>query len=140
MKQLHEQAKPDARVVFTGLQSGAALQTLFRCAAFYVTASELEGLPSSLLECMDRAICPIVSDIPPHREPMEGVEGYDLFFQPGDVDSLESRLRAMLDDPDRARSLGEKARAYVRKQYDWPTLAQATEKLYLRTLERVSRR
>ena len=122
------------KIVFTGLQKGEALQTLFRCARLYVSASELEGLPSSLLECMDRNVCAVVSDIPPHRELMERVPGYDLLFPVGEVDALRRSLERALSSPEHAARLALGARELVRSQYTWPVLARATEKLYLKVL------
>lgn len=133
---IKRQAASDPRVVFTGLQKGDALQTLFRCARLYVTASELEGLPSSLLECMERRVCAIVSDIPPHAEVMGGVAGYDLGFKVGDVDGLRRSLDRALVMENHTASLAQRMRAHVRRHYSWPTLAASTEKLYREVLAR----
>jgi len=135
---LQARAKSDPRVVFTGLQKGDALQTLFRCAKLYVTASELEGLPSSLLECLDRNVCAVVSDIAPHREVMENVSGYHLFFNPGDVDSLSERITRALSDDAMSARLALDARRFVRQRYTWPVLAEETEQLYRHTLCRTT--
>jgi glycosyltransferase involved in cell wall biosynthesis len=124
-------------VVFTGSQNGAALETLFRAAAFYVTASELEGLPSSLLECLERGTAAIASDIPPHQEILAGVDGYDLFFDVGDVDRLTGLMRSLIDSPERARTIGAAGRTFVRREYAWPVLAAKTEEFYRQTLARV---
>lgn len=137
VESIKRQAAADPRIVFTGLQKGDALQTLFRCARLYLTASELEGLPSSLLECMDRKVCAIVSDIPPHRELMERVEGYDLMFDVGDVEALAERISRALTHPDHANSLAARMRSTVRTHYAWPVLARATEVLYRQVLNRV---
>jgi glycosyltransferase involved in cell wall biosynthesis len=133
---IKQQAASDARVVFTGLQKGEALQTLFRCAKLYVTASELEGLPSSLLECMERRVCAIVSDIPPHAEVMEGVAGYDLGFKVGDVGGIRRSIECALANESHSTSLAIRMRTHVRRHYSWPTLAAATEKLYREVLAR----
>lgn len=134
---IKRQAASDPRVIFTGQQGGDALQTIFRCARLYLTASELEGLPSSLLECMERRVCAIVSDIPPHREPMENVDGYDLMFNVGDVEALSERITRALNDPQHTDALAQRMRAAVRARYSWPILARQTEQLYSRVLERV---
>ena len=135
---IKKQAAGDPRVIFTGQQKGEALQTLFRCARLYVTSSELEGLPSSLLECMERQVCAIVSEIPPHTEVMEGVEGYDLGFKVGDVDGLQASIEHALLSPDHASTLARRMRAYVRERYSWPKLAAATERLYREVLTRTA--
>jgi len=134
VESLKKLAGNNDKIIFTGLQKGAALQTLFRCARLYVSASELEGLPSSLLECMDRNVCAVVSDIPPHRELMERVAGYDLLFPVGEVDALRRSLERALLSPEHAARFASGARQLVRSQYTWPVLARATEKLYLKVL------
>ena len=95
---LKAQAACDERVVFTGLQSGTALETLFRSAAAYVSASELEGMPSSVLECMERRVPAILSDIDAHRAIYEGVTGYDLSFGVGDNATLSRHIARVLED------------------------------------------
>jgi glycosyltransferase involved in cell wall biosynthesis len=126
VKRIHEQAKSDPRVVFTGQQQGRALESLFRSARVYVTASELEGLPSSLLECMERKIPVVASDIPPHRELLGNVRDYDWFFPVGGVAELATLITAGLTDEARARHFGDGAREFVRTNYAWPKLAGAT--------------
>jgi glycosyltransferase involved in cell wall biosynthesis len=131
-QQIKSQAASDRRVVFTGQQSGMALETLFRSARLYISASELEGMPSSVLECMERKLTPILSDIPPHRALFGGIKDYDLTFAPGDVAAIVSRLRRAIDDPAHAHRIAENARTFVRAHYAWPVLAAKTEALYLR--------
>lgn len=134
---IKRQAAADPRIVFTGQQKGDALQTLFRCARLYLTASELEGLPSSLLECMERKVCAIVSDIPPHSELMERVDGYDLMFDVGDVSALAERMTRALAQPEHTSLLAQRMRSMVRRHYAWPVLARQTEQLYGTVLRRV---
>jgi glycosyltransferase involved in cell wall biosynthesis len=130
VQQVKSQAAADPRVVFTGLQSGHALETLFRCARLYVTSSELEGLPSSLLECMERQIPAIASDIVPHRTLLGNVPGYDWLFPVGDVTALTSLVKAALSDDAFSTSIGEGERRFVRENYSWPSRAEATLQLY----------
>ena len=125
------------RVVFTGLVDGAPLETLFRQAACYVSASELEGLPMSLLECADRATLPIVTRIPPHEELLGGVSPYDAFFQVGDVEQLAHLMNRALSNPEHTALVAAAARRYVRQEYGWPVLAQRTERFYQHVLGRV---
>jgi glycosyltransferase involved in cell wall biosynthesis len=85
---------------------------------------------------MERRVCAIVSDIPPHAEVMEGVAGYDLGFKVGDVDGLRRSIERALTNENHAMSLASRMRAHVRKHYSWPTLAAATERLYREVLAR----
>jgi glycosyltransferase involved in cell wall biosynthesis len=132
---LHATAAADPRIVFTGLQSGHALETLFRSARLYVTASELEGLPSSLLECMERKIPAIASDIVPHRQLLGQVPGYDWFFKVGDVSTLTQLITNALADEPKSTEIGQREREYVRGNYSWPARADATLHLYRQVVE-----
>jgi glycosyltransferase involved in cell wall biosynthesis len=132
---LREVAGKDPRVVFAGAQRGATLDALFQAASGYVLPSEMEGLPMSLLECMAAGTPAVVSDIAPHRELLDGVEGYDLFFPPGDVRSLAGRLSQLLGDPARYREVAERARFRVRESYGWASRAEATELVFQRAVE-----
>ena len=125
VQRIREQAGGDPRIIFTGLQQGDALETLFRSARFYVTASELEGLPSSLLESMERRIPVIASDITPHRQLLQRVSGYDWFFPVGDVAALAQLIAAAWADDDKVQRLAQGARDFVRANYSWPVLAAA---------------
>lgn len=139
VESIKAQASSDPRVIFTGQQKGEALQTLFRCAAAYVTGSELEGLPSSLLECMERGVCPIVSRIPPHVEVTSPVADYDFSFAVGDVAMLTRHMERAIAAPDHVATLATRARAFVRANYAWPVLAARTIELYRDVLDRVRR-
>lgn len=130
VERIRREASADPRIVFTGLQTGVALETLFRSARMYITASELEGLPSSLLECMERRVPAIVSDITPHRQLLGNVEGYDGFFKVGDIDGLVSQIAQTMNDEGKAQRMARAAREFVREHYSWPALAIATLKRY----------
>ncbi len=133
---LREVAADDPRVVFTGLLKEEALSTVFSQAAAYVAPSGLEGLPMSLLECMELGVPAVVSDIQPHRELLGSVNGYDLFFQPGDVDQLTANLGRVLRAPEHGRRLARRAQGHVRQNHSWSVLAEATERVFYRALHR----
>jgi glycosyltransferase involved in cell wall biosynthesis len=137
--EIKNKAANDPRIVFTGLQSGRALETLFRCARLYVTASELEGLPSSLLECMERKIPAIASDIVPHRQLLGQVPAYDWFFKVGDVSTLTQLITTALADEPKSTEIGHRQRDYVRHNYSWPARADATLNLYRQVVQASAR-
>ena len=122
-------------VVFTGQQQGDALQTLFRGAAAYVTASELEGLPSSVLEAMERCVPVVASNIAPHRSLLDRVSGYDAFFPVGDVEALSRVLRRVLGDKPQARAMADAQQATVRQYFSWQVLTRRAEQYYLGLVE-----
>jgi glycosyltransferase involved in cell wall biosynthesis len=131
---LKRMAATDNRVIFTGFQRGDAVHTLFHHANGYVLPSELEGLPLSLLEAMSHGTTPIVSDIGPHRELLESVPGYDLFFKPHDVAGLTDRLNRMLAQPEVYRDLGVRIQNFAETNFSWDAITRLTEELYFDAL------
>ncbi len=119
-------------IVFAGHRTGHELETLFRCAAAYVTASELEGLPSSVLEAMERQSCVIASDIPPHRLLLDGAGTGHLLFDVQDVDGLTMRLRQVMTDAATRQDAADRQRAHVRANYAWDVLAGRVSDFYLK--------
>jgi glycosyltransferase involved in cell wall biosynthesis len=123
-------------VVFAGQRTGDELETLFRFAAAYVTTSELEGLPSSVLEAMERRSCVIASDIPPHRLLLDGSETGDCLFPVGDVDALVERLRRVLADSEERKRVADLQRAHVRADYAWDVLAERVSDFYQQVVKK----
>ncbi|MDX2170361.1 MAG: glycosyltransferase family 4 protein [Deltaproteobacteria bacterium] len=133
---LRRLAAGDARIVFTGVQPRANVEALFRGAALYVLPSELEGMSMALLQALEMGVPSIVSTLPVHRELLEHVEGYDLFFPPGDVAALGACLARALAAPDHYRRVAMRIQAHVRRAHSWPAIAEQTERLYYRLIQR----
>jgi len=111
------------RVKFLGLQTGPALGSLYAHASAFVTASLREGLPLSLLEAMGSSIPVVASDIPAHRD---ALDGSGVLFRVDDAGALAEALRLALDDP----SLGRKAKEVIdRHGYDWDDVVARTLEL-----------
>lgn len=128
--ELRHMASTDNRVIFTGFQSGLAVHSLFHNASAYVLPSEMEGLPLALLEAISHGIVPVVSDIPPHRELLGSIAGYNLFFAPGDVCGLAESLRKAISRPEHYQELSTRIRAFVQNNYSWDAITTLTEELY----------
>ena len=129
---LRNLARTDHRVVFTGHQSGEALSALQSHAAIYTSPSELEGLPNAVLESMTCGVPVVLSDIPPHRELLSDVDGYDLFFPVGDTVELADRLKLVTANPQKYRKVALRARAAAEQHFSWPDVAASTEQVYYR--------
>lgn len=132
--ELKKIAASNDRIVFTGFQNRAPVQSLFRNAAVYVLPSELEGLPLSLIECIDAGTPAVVTDIAPHRELLGNTVGYDLFYPPSDVEALRERLQRALAANQHYREVFQLIRNDVRKRFDWEQIAEQTEQLYFKVL------
>ncbi|MGF1634553.1 MAG: glycosyltransferase family 4 protein [Phycisphaerae bacterium] len=134
VRQLHAAAAGDARIVFTGLQRCNNLESIFAGARLFVSASELEGLPVTMLEAMSHGLPVLASRIPPHEQ-LLSLPGYDLFFAPADVAGLTAKLDAALGSPEVLRATGEALREQVRRHFDWAVIADATIEAYRRTVQ-----
>lgn len=65
---LEQMALSDDRVVLVGQRYGDELAELLTSASMFVTASDLEGLPTALLEAVMAEIPVVATDIEPHKE------------------------------------------------------------------------
>lgn len=130
-RSLHELAKGDKRILFTGFVSGELLEELYSNAYAYVLPSDVEGMPMSLLEAMAYGRCCVTSDVPECADVLSGV---GLTFKKGDVSDLGSVLDRLLADPARVTRLGNKARMSVVHSYDWSTVVERTLALYKETV------
>jgi len=80
-----------------------------------------------------------------HAKPIIGVQGQGvdgivehgktgMLVKPRDVDSLVEALDFLLSHPDKARSMGERARQLVLESYTWEKNAEETIKVYRQVL------
>jgi len=126
--QLRDAAAGDAAIVFAGYRFEEELAALFSNARCYVTASELEGLPLSLLEGMGAGLPCLASDIPPHREAL-GETG--RYFPVGDVARLGEALDALAGAEAATRNaLGAACRERAANNFSWDTAAARLAEAY----------
>lgn len=131
VKQLHEQARGDDSIVFTGYQRGDVLKSLFAGAKYIVHPSTSEGLPIAVLEAMSFGKTVIASDIP---ENMEVAQDYGVPFATGDINELADKIVELAQDEMRAASIGHAAREFVETQYNWDDIARETQEIYEKRL------
>ncbi len=130
-KSLHEMAKGDPDILFTGFVQGTLLDELFSNAYLYVLPSNLEGMPISLLEAMSFGCCCLTSDIPECTE-VTGENGFS--FRKGDVEALREALQTLCGDPELVRRTGEAGKAAVIRRFSWDEMTKQTLALYRQTL------
>ena len=130
VEELQQLAQEDKRVKLLGVQTGEALAQLFRSARLFVTASETEGLPITLLEAAYSGAPLVVSDITEHEEILAEDEG--RFFIPGNETQLVKAIRDSLryDGSETAKARRRKLQRRIATEYDWNKIGEAVECVY----------
>ena len=100
------------RVRFTGPRPQSELAFWMSEAAVLVLPSTSEGLGRVIIEAMATATPVIGSDVGGIPELIKnGVNGF--LIEPGDEQALAEKLRWVLNNPDKARAMGERGRAFA---------------------------
>jgi glycosyltransferase involved in cell wall biosynthesis len=133
--ELHELAKADERVLFTGYVFGDPLAELYSNAAGFVLPSYLEGLPLTLLEAASYGTPVIASSIPPHVEVLTDDAPGRRLCKPGDEAALLDAMQRCLADPEAERAGAKELRQHVLDAYRWEDAVEATEATYRRVLK-----
>jgi len=120
-------ARGRSNIIFTGEQTGKALEELFSHAFLFVQPSEDEGLSLALLEAMGHSLMPIVSDIPANRE---AIANTGAFFPSKDIDILKKELAYFINQPQEVVALGKLAQERVLDNYSWGAIARKTLEVY----------
>jgi glycosyltransferase involved in cell wall biosynthesis len=130
---LNEMSKNNKNILFAGFATGKLLHELFSNSRIFVLPSEIEGLPTALLEAMSYGNCCVVSDIP---ENLEALGGMGFTFKNGNVDDLAEKLHFLINNDDAVISVKDKAKEYVLKRYSWDKIAACFEEFYTNLYER----
>ena len=129
VESLHKHASD--KIIFTGYVYGEELQELYTNAYCYVHPSTIEGLPITLLEALAYGNCIIASDIPACVELAEDV---GMVFTSQNVDELTESLETVLEHPELAQAMADRAKAVGMSQYSYDSIAVKTVELYERLL------
>lgn len=133
MERLKSLADGRDSVIFAGYQYGNHLEEFYSNARAYVSASELEGLPLTMLEALSYGLPCIASDIPPHKEILTSQP--ELVFPTGGVDAASSLMDLLDRMPESdLEALGKRAMAILDRDFNWEETASKTERLYLESL------
>jgi glycosyltransferase involved in cell wall biosynthesis len=135
---LERAAHADTRIRLVGPVYGAEKDALFANAAVFCQPSNLEGLPIALLEAMSHGLASIVSDLPEHLELVDSSSSF--VFRRGDRDALATALSSALADRGELVARGAVARATVRRSYDWDSITDQVEAVYLELAGRSAQR
>jgi glycosyltransferase involved in cell wall biosynthesis len=115
-------ATTDPRVRFLGAIYGRGYQVLRSHAAAYIQATEVGGTHPALVEAMGFGNAIAANDVPEHRETLGDAGRY--YRGP---EALARELQALLDDPDGARALGQRAQERAAALYSWDRVTDAYE-------------
>lgn len=126
-QEIKEMAQNNVNIIFTDFVGGRVLEELYSNAYCFVLPSDIEGMAIGLLEAMSYGNCCLVSDI---RENTEVIENFGECFKQGDVDSLQQRLKYLLDNPEVVSKYKENASKFICEKYSWDKIVEETIKLY----------
>ena len=123
---VREAAADSPDVVLTGFRKGRGLAEIYANAGVFVLPSTHEGLPIALLEALSYGLPSIASDIPANLE--VGLEP-EQYFPVGDVQDLATCLERVATRQ-RSADYPQKIQDWVRRKYDWQSIAQDTLAVY----------
>lgn len=129
VQELHDMAKGNSNIIFTGFQSGDILDELFSNAYAFVHPSMSEGLPIAVLEALSYGNCVIASDIP---ENMEVIRRHGYAFESENVNDLVKNMQFALDNPEKVARKAKAGQKFVLKTYNWEAIVTQTAELYKR--------
>lgn len=120
-------ARHNPNIIFTGYQYGDTLAELFSNCYLFVHPSLVEGLPIVVLEAMGYGKCALVSDI---SENLEAIGEYGFSFKAGKSSDLVKKINHLLKHPRLVQEVGEKAKKWVKENYNWDKISVRTEEFY----------
>jgi glycosyltransferase involved in cell wall biosynthesis len=102
---------------------------LCRGAFFVLPSIRGEGLPNALLEAMAVGLPVVATDLAGIGDVIEhGETGYVV--EPGNVEELSERIRALSHDETARRRMGDAAREYVTERHSWAAITAEIDALY----------
>jgi glycosyltransferase involved in cell wall biosynthesis len=97
-------------------------------ASLYISASQFENCPMSVIETIAAGCYPLLSDIPAHRQLVEDDEFY---FQVNDAESLERKIQEFIDGRDNINMSIDVSR------YDWKIVINRYDEVLRKTSSRI---
>ena len=124
-----KRAADDERIIFTGFVEGRELEELYSNPYIYVLASDVEGMPLSLLEAMSYGNCVLTSNIP---ECAEVIEDKGVTFARGSTHDLQKKMQMLLDSPQTVEALRSGSKDFILSKYSWDSVINKTLELYMK--------
>ena len=129
-------AAGNPNILFTGFLTGQVYGELMSNPYAFILASEIEGLPTVLLEAMSYGNCCLASDIP---ENLEALRGKGLSFTNRSPESLAEQLNALFKDDAKARYYRAISTDGLQEGFSWDKIAAQFNELYLTMAKNHSR-
>lgn len=131
MRSLTAQLEIERDVFFIGRCTTVA--ELLAASSVCVLSSRAEGFSNAILEYMAAARAVVATDVGGAREAMvEGETGF--LVSAGDDEAMAERIITLLNDPERARLMGERGRLRVERKFSCAAQLENTLNLYERLL------
>lgn len=116
-------------IEYVGEQTGDMLKAYYAASDCFVFPSYREGFPNTVLEAGAMSLPSIVTDINGSREIIEpGVTG--VIIPPRDGDALRDAMIEMMEHPENAMGMGERARDVVAERYEQGFVRQCLYDFY----------
>ncbi len=136
---LEQKHKCDPRIIFTGPVFGDEKAELYSNCILFLSPSQDEGLPITLLEACSYGKCSIVTDIEAYREVIKnGLNGF--LFPKDDKNEFINITNKVINMPaELIKNMGLEAKKTVEARFSWDVTLHSYEKLYSDLLSSSSR-
>jgi glycosyltransferase involved in cell wall biosynthesis len=96
----------------------------------FVHTADFEGMPNAVMEAMAMALPVVASNVDGNRELIRNeVSGY--LVTPGNVCAFTEQIQQLMDNPDRAHEVGQKAHQEVLERFNMPRMVRAYDQLFV---------
>jgi len=132
VKHLHQIGRGQAgkrRIIFSGSIFDHNLDTLYKQAYAFISASELEGTSPAILKAMGAGTAVLTSDIAENRET---VAESGFYHRVGDERNLTDKINWLAAHPKTVALFGLKGQKRVQQYYHWPDIMA----IYLKLLQK----
>ncbi len=122
------------RVDATGLVPRDDVFRAYARSDLFVSVSHGEGLPIAVMEAMAAGLPVVLSDIPPHREVVDGLDVVPL-VRPGDVAGFAREIERFRRMPGEERhEIGRRCRAWVLERFTLERMHAGYDQVYREVL------
>lgn len=120
------------RIIFTGLRKD--IPDLMNAADVFVLPSLSEGCPNTVLEAAAAAVPAVSSNVGAAPEIIvDGETGF--LVQPRNVEELKGALQTLIENPERAKEMGRKARQFVGENFNERIIGGRMDAFYRKVAE-----